>query len=192
MYDPTFALPYRTLQIADSGAPTGGFVHSNGLEELFRSGVIGDVDDLLFQLQAFVRESVPGRELSFLHHAWMAALDTDLDRLELLVRERLITRTTASARAAEKLRGAALRRILARAFDEDMGKVWDAADGSHAVLFGVAGFADGASRRVVITAYAYSLVAGIARAAVRLGRVTPSEAEYVICLLYTSPSPRDS
>lgn len=145
-------------------------------------GAVGDAQHLLRVITAYVRESLPGRELCFVNLAWHAAGAEDAEQLEQLVTERRITRTTGPARAADVVRGVALRRLVDTTFDCP-DKVWDAAEGSYAVAFGVAGFLDGASRRTVVTAYAYAMVAGIARAAVRLGRATPREAEHVISSL---------
>ncbi len=166
----------------DSGAPTGGFAYSNGLEEMFRLGIMRDAEDVLEHLRSSVRESFPGRELCFVGFAWRFAEKVSTLDLKMLVRERLITRPTASARKAETTRGVALRRILDNAHPE-FDHLWDSACRSHAVLFGAACCVDGASRELTLTAFAVSQVSGVARAAVRLGRITPSEAEYVISSL---------
>ncbi len=185
---PMADLPFALLQLTDSACPTGGFAHSSGVEELVRSGQVRDADDLLAALTCFVDESLAGRELAFVGHAWDAARDGDLGRVQLLVRERIATRLTRTAREAESQRGQALMRVVRAVMSAGpadggavrSGPLVTAAAGSYAILFGVGGFLCGAERRTTVRAAAFSQMAATAQAAVRLGRVGPTGAQHVL------------
>ena len=171
-------LPIALLQLTDSACPTGGFVHSHGVEELVRAGVVHDAGELLAALACYVEESLPGRELAFVGLAWDAARDDDPAAVRALVRERVATRMTRSARDAEAQRGRALLRVVEAVHGSR--PLCTAAGGSHAVLFGVVGHVIGADRRDVVRASAFSQVSAMAQAAVRLGRVGPTGAQHVL------------
>lgn len=171
-------LPFALLQLTDSACPTGGFAHSSGVEELVRSGQVAGADDLLAALTCYVEESLAGRELAFVGHAFDAARADDPGRLAGLVVERVATRLSRAARDAESQRGHALRRVLTTLHPGS--PLLDAAAGSHTVLFGVAGCLLGADRRTTIRASAFSQLSAMAQAAVRLGRIGPTGAQHVL------------
>ena len=175
---PVAAVPFALFQLTDSACPTGGFAHSSGVEELVAVGLVRDADDLLRELTGYVEESLPGRELTFVGQAWDAGRDGDRPAVTSLVRERLATRLTRSARDAEGQRGQALLRVVEAVAGP--GPLSTAAAGSHAVLFGVAGAAIGADRRSVVRAAAFNQVSAMAQAAVRLGRIGPTGAQHVL------------
>jgi urease accessory protein len=172
------SVPFALFQFTDSACPTGGFAHSSGVEELVKVGLIRDAGDLLAVLTCYVEESLPGRELAFVGHAWDAGRNGDPTAVTTLVRERIATRLTRSARDAEGQRGQALLRVVEAVTGRD--PLSTAAAGSHAVLFGVAGSAVGADRRSVLRASAFNQVSAMAQAAVRLGRIGPTGAQHVL------------
>lgn len=171
-------VPFHLLQIADSACPTGSFVHSGGVEELFRSGVVSDADDLFVALESYVRQSLVGRELLFVSLAYEASTSHDVGMLTELVRVRRATRLTHQSRASDRSRGRSLLRTLEEM--RDPSPLWEPAADSFAVLFGVAGAVFEAGRDDVLSTFAFSQVSGMAQAAVRLGRIGPNDAQYVL------------
>ena len=171
-------LPVRLLQLADSSCPTGGFAHSHGVEQLFRGGFVRDADEFQSAMESYVRDSMPGRELAFTALAWDAGIDEDGDMLARLSVERLASRLSRAARAAESSRGGALRRVLLAVHGPS--PLWEAAARSHTVLFGVAGAVLGGDRRGVLRASAFGQASAMVQAAVRLGQLGPTQAQRVL------------
>ena len=164
--------------MADSACPTGGFAHSYGVEELFRTGLISDAGELLDAISSFVVESLPGRELVFVGLAWDAATDDDVSTLVELARQHVATRLTRGARESEGVRGRALQRTLEAV--QGRSPYLDQVAGSYAVLFGAAGALFEADRKSVLRASAFSYVSAMTQAAVRLGRIGPVGAQQVL------------
>lgn len=178
-------LPFQLLQMTDSACPTGGFAHSYGVEELLSSGAVATADGLLAALTAYVRESLPGRELAFVALAWDAGRgggcthpEPDLASLRRLAHHHVATRLTRTTRDSEQQRGRALRRAL----DAMVGPApaWEAAAASYAVLFGAAGALFGADRRSVVRAVAFAQASAMTQAAVRLGHIGPLAAQEIL------------
>jgi urease accessory protein len=127
--------PWRVLQLADSGFPTGGFAHSGGLEAAVQHGEVRGREGL----ERFVREllwQVGNGALPALHTAWrepgrLGAWDA---RMEAFL-------TNHVANRASRTQGRAFLDTCARIFPDEVGPVRQAARDArlryhHAPLFG--------------------------------------------------------
>ncbi|MCG5433205.1 urease accessory protein UreF [Mycobacterium sp. MYCO198283] len=156
------------LALADSRLPTGGHVHSGGVEEAVTSGLVGDLPTLRAYLVRRVRTSglVAASVAAAVHGGrWtVAAADRETD-----------ARTPApAARAASRAQGRGLLRLARRVWpDED----WDplGATPHLAVAAGAVGAAAGLTPQQTAHALVYTTMTGSATAAQRLLALDPGD-----------------
>ena len=159
------------LQITDRSFPTGGFVHSSGLEWLVRNHPVDLRDVLAMRL----KEQLAHFELVFLVHAYtMDGRDLD-ERFHAMVLPR-------EAREASAQVGRQLLRNICGLID-DPGLHAAAADlryAHHPVAYGMVGRALKFDPRIACESYAFQAVRGQISAAQRLMRLGQSEAQRVL------------
>jgi urease accessory protein len=176
----------RVLQHGDSAFPSGGFAFSWGLETLKADGLVIDAD----RVAGFVRHQLAGRwavqDRYFLHHAVaaggdiaiLAALDREIEAMtlasELREGSRRAGRTLLRAHAGLQTPGVATFQAAVRS---------GAALGHLPVAQAVAWTGAGLSPTEIETVSAYSLVAGLAQAAVRLSLLGALEAQVMVAAI---------
>ncbi len=135
--DPDAGLP-RLLQLASPALPVGAFAFSEGLEQAVEAGWVRDAAGAGGWILGLL-EHGPGRLdvplFARLHAAWC---DGDAARARVLSRWLLACRETAELRAADRLQGQALARVLA-GLGETRAETWlHDAGASFAALFALA------------------------------------------------------
>lgn len=156
------------LILADSRLPTGGHVHSGGVEEAVTSGLVVDLPTLRAFLRRRIRTSglITASVASAVHAGWLDIDDAD--------RETDARTPAPAARSASRAQGRGLIR-LAR-------KVWSAPDWERvgvkphfAVAAGVAGAASGMAPEQTALSVVYTTMTGSATAAQRLLALDPGD-----------------
>jgi urease accessory protein len=168
---------WQVLQIADSAFPTGGFVHSNGLEAAIHHGRATTAEGL----DEYVREhlwnagraSLPFVAAAFDAPAEVWALDAWTDA----------TLTSHVANRASRTQGRTFLATCRRTFDVPALLTLAARSRSRDVaahfapMFGAALAGLGLERRDALALYLYVTLRGLGSAAIRLGIVGPHEAQ---------------
>jgi urease accessory protein len=156
------------LALADSRLPTGGHVHSGGVEEAITSGLVVDLPTLRAFLQRRIRTSglVTASVATAVHAGSLCAVDAE--------RETDARTPSPAARGASRAQGRGLIR-LAR-------KVWPERDWSvvgvkpHlAVAAGAVGAASGLMPEQTAISVVYTTMTGSATAAQRLLALDPGD-----------------
>jgi urease accessory protein len=165
---------WMILQLADSAFPTGGFVHSGGLEALVQAGEVrgrGDVERFCADTaKQTARGALPIVGAAFDDPDRLAAIDA-------------FTRTTLwshVASRASQAQGWALLDTVARAFDLPAAREARAqlAGGGHlAPVFGFVTRLLEVSRDDALATFLHLTIRGVLSAAIRLGATGPSEAQ---------------
>jgi urease accessory protein len=156
------------LALADSRLPTGGHVHSGGVEEAITSGLVADLPTLRAYLRRRVRtHGLVTASVAAAVHAGtlgLAAADAETD-----------ARTPApAARAASRAQGRGLVRLARRVWpDRDWAEV--GVKPHLAVAAGVVGVASGLSPDQTALHVVYTTMTGSATAAQRLLALDPGD-----------------
>jgi urease accessory protein len=156
------------LTLADSRLPTGGHVHSGGVEEAVTEGLVRDIDTL----RAFLRRRISttglvGASIAAAVHGGVlsvAAADIETD-----------ARTPSpAARQASRAQGRGLLRLARRVWPDGP---WDALGATPhlAVATGCAGAASGLGSEQTALAVVYTTMTGSATAAQRLLALDPGD-----------------
>ena len=162
---------WRLLQLCDSGFPSGGYVHSGGLEAAAALGEVGDLrrfaEDALW---AAAHGTLPLVRRA--HRAPADAAHVDAAAEAFLL--------SAVANRASRAQGRALATAAGRAF----GIAPLALPHGHlAPVWGVVGAAAGVGEEETLAAALFAAVRGVVSAAVRLGRSGPLEAQALLAQL---------
>jgi urease accessory protein len=174
------------LQLADSAFPSGGFAHSDGLEALLAAGLVGEGEDLEAVLVAHRRLSLARGDAAFVRLAWRATAGRDALALRAVGERELAARPAATQREAALAVGGGLLRAAGAAAlaEEASGIAWaiEALVGRapRATAFGAAAEALGAPEDDAAGAYAYTVLAGMVGAAVRLATIGPAEGQGIL------------
>ncbi|MUL49680.1 urease accessory protein UreF [Mycobacterium sp. CBMA293] len=162
------------LVLADSRLPTGGHVHSGGVEEAVTSGLVGDLDTL----RAYLRRRVRTHGLVT---ASVAAAVAGL-RLSVVEADRETdARTPApAARQASRTQGRGLVRLARRVwpdFHVDGASAWETVGATPhlAVATGVVGRSAGLNPLQTAESVVYTTMTGSATAAQRLLALDPAD-----------------
>lgn len=166
---------WTVLQLADSAFPTGGFVHSGGLEAMIHAGLVPD----RAALRQFCEETIGAAvasALPFVGAGWDAPDPAALAVIDATASQTLWSHVAARASRAQ---GWALLDTAARAFETPALVALRAARGAHhlAPMFGFVTRALDVSRDEALATALHLTVRGVLSAAVRLGVVGPSEAQ---------------
>jgi urease accessory protein len=172
---------WMILQLADSAFPTGGFVHSAGLEAAVYAGEVRGRDDV---------ESFCGEIITQTAHGSLPIVGAAFDAPERLAEIDAFTTTTLwsqVAARASKAQGWALLDTARRAFaDAEWGPspflhdLRKNGDGPHfAPAFGFVTRTLEVSRDDALATLLHLSVRGVLSAAIRLGTVGPGEAQAI-------------
>ena len=170
---------WRTLQIADSAFPTGGFAHSAGLEAAASAGAVPPSH----ALEAYVRAHLWNVGSSALPFAAAAHDDpAQVWPLDALADARL---TSHVANRASRTQGRAFLSTVAAVFDDagvrELAQRARSGDASvHlAPVFGAVLSLLGVERSDALAVFLLLSLRGVASAAVRLGIVGPHESQRI-------------
>jgi urease accessory protein len=168
---------WLTLQLADSGFPTGGFAHSAGLEAAFFAGVV-DTDS---RFHAYVSAHLWNCGHSALPFVAAAhECPARIDELDAALDAQIINHV---ANRASRTQGRAFVSTAARVFDASavVALAARAATGAiaahHAPMFGASLAALDVAASDTLGLYLLLALRGTLSAAVRLGVVGPHEAQ---------------
>jgi len=167
------------LQLSDSALPVGRFVHSHGLERWLQ-GVEADEQTLEQLIASMLLQSTAPLDGVAIAHAHAT---TDLQALADL--DRLVTahKLTAGARLASVSCGRQLAALATRLVEDTIVSAWAAevrdgrTDGNLALAHGIAARALGLPAREAVLVELRGMVSGMLAACVRLGRLSPSNAQ---------------
>lgn len=156
------------LTLADSRLPTGGHVHSGGVEEAITSGLVGDLPTLRAFLRRRIRTHglVTASVATAVHAGSLSVLDGD--------RETDARTPAPAARAASRAQGRGLARLARRVWP---GQDWDVVGiRPHlGVVAGVVGAAGGIQPEQTSLSVVYTTMTGSATAAQRLLALDPGD-----------------
>lgn len=156
------------LALADSRLPTGGHVHSGGVEEAITSGLVTDAVTLRAYLVRRIRTSglVTASVAAAVHAGSLSATGGDLET---------DARTPSpAARTASRVQGRGLLRLARRVWPGDD---WDRIGGKPhlAVAAGAVGLAGGLGPEQTALSLVYTTMTGSATAAQRLLALDPGD-----------------
>lgn len=168
------------LQLGDSGLPIGRFVHSHGLEQWLRDHPDPSPKTLGELLVVAVRQMAGPLDAAMLAHAHRART---ADGLACLDRALTVRKPLPPARAASESCGRQLALLAVKLVDDPL--VHDFADlvrmqrssGNLAVVEGTLARAMGISVEAAVTLALRDTVIALLSAAIRLGAVSPSQAQ---------------
>ena len=156
------------LALSDSRLPTGGHVHSGGVEEAVTSGLVVDLDTLRAFLRRRIRTSalVTASVAAAVHGGGLSADAAD--------HETDARTPSSAARAASRAQGRGLARLARRVWPDHH---WDAlgAKPHLAVAAGVVGAASGLTPEDTALSVVYTAMTGSATAAQRLLALDPAD-----------------
>jgi urease accessory protein len=171
--------PWRILQLADSGFPTGGFAHSAGLEAATQSGRVRSASDLDAHVGQHLwnvgTSSLPFVAAAHDNPSAAAAVDHLVDAFL----------TSHVANRASRTQGRAFLATCAQTFDlapirELASRARSGGGPSHlGPMFGATLAALGVERAGALALHLYLSLRGVMSAAVRLGVVGPYEAQRI-------------
>lgn len=156
------------LTLSDSRLPTGGHVHSGGVEEAVMSGLVSDLATLRAFLRRRIRTSglVTASVAAAVHTGTLSVVDAD--------RETDARTPSPAARSASRAQGRGLTRLARR--------VWQEVDWNEigvkphlAVAAGVVGGASGLAPEQTALSLVYTTMTGSATAAQRLLALDPGD-----------------
>lgn len=155
------------LTLADSRLPTGGHVHSGGVEEAVTSGLVADLSTLRAYLQRRVRTQ------GLVTASIAAAVHRGMD-IAVAERETDARTPSPAARAASRAQGRGLLRLARRVWPGD---VWPAlgARPHLAVASGAVGRASGMTPEQTCATVVYTTMTSSATAAQRLLALDPGD-----------------
>jgi len=169
------------MQLGDSGLPIGRFVHSHGLEAWLREHAHASVDDLSQLVEVVVEEAVAPLDGAVLARAHRAGSVAELRALDVCLTARKLTPVarTASHTCGRSLAGLAVQLAPEDALVAQFGALVHArdSDGNLAVVEGALARALAIPERDAVLGALRSAAAGLFSAAVRLGAVSPSQAQ---------------
>jgi len=174
------------LHLCDSLFPIGSFGYSDGLESATASGQVASRDDLREWLDVCLDESIGRAEGPAVRLARLALDGRDDDRLVAIDRELHALRPAMSARASSRAMGHRLLTTWRRLHpDARIDVVAALADERRIgptlpVAFAVASLCAGADVRTSIEAFAYTRLAAIVSAAMRLMAVGQTDAHALL------------
>lgn len=156
------------LTLADSRLPTGGHVHSGGVEEAVTSGLVADLPTLRAFLRRRIRTHglVTASVAAAVHTGALSVADADRE---------IDARTAAPAsRAASRAQGRGLVRLARRVWPEED---WDSVGTRPhlGVVAGVVGAAGGLLPEHTALSVIYTTMTGSATAAQRLLALDPGD-----------------
>jgi urease accessory protein len=156
------------LSLADSRLPTGGHVHSGGVEEAVSSGLVVD----LATLRAFLRRRIATQGLVTASVA--AAVHTGSLSPAVADRETDARTPAPAARQASRAQGRGLTRLARRVWVDGN---WDALGATPhlAVAAGAVGAASGMTPQHTALSVVYTTMTGSATAAQRLLALDPGD-----------------
>ncbi|QEN14152.1 urease accessory protein UreF [Mycolicibacterium sp. ELW1] len=160
------------LTLADSRLPTGGHVHSGGVEEAVTSRMVVDLETLEAYLRRRIRTSglVTASVAAAVHRGDLAVADADAET---------DARTPSpAARLASRAQGRGLLRLARRVWpDPETGWSWDAVGPRPhlAVTAGRVGAVSGLDPEQTALSLVYTTMTGTATAAQRLLALDPAD-----------------
>jgi urease accessory protein len=156
------------LTLADSRLPTGGHVHSGGVEEAVASGLVVDLATLRAYLRRRVRTHglVTASLAAAVHAGWLSISDAD--------RETDARTPAPAARQASRAQGRGLARLARRVWPEHD---WQPLGTTPhlAVAAGAVGTASGLNPDQTAVSVVYTTMTGSATAAQRLLALDPGD-----------------
>lgn len=171
------------LQLSDSAFPSGGFVHSYGLEQALRDGRLTDAAGVEVFVQSVVTQSVATSEALAAREAARAAQHADVAAIVVLDRALLRTKAASELRTASLQTGRRLVEEAAVHVESAVLKDYacelsrDGQLGCYAVAFGVVSAALDAEPDDVPAAFMLSSANALLQAAMRLGRISHRDAQ---------------
>jgi urease accessory protein len=156
------------LALADSRLPTGGHVHSGGVEEAVSSGLVAD----LATLRAYLRRRI--RTNGLVTASLAAAVHSGRLSVPAADRETDARTPAPAARRASRAQGRGLTRLARRVWPDDD---WDALGTTPhlAVAAGAVGAAGGLTPEHTALSIVYTTMTGSATAAQRLLALDPGD-----------------
>ena len=180
-------LPFLgSLQLADSGFPSGRYTLSHGLEAYARAGQLGgerEIEALVADLLRFGVGPADGVALANAHRAARAG---DPELAAAADRRLSATKLAREARTASVRTGRQLLALASSLFDDPVlaahaGRVSRGeAPGNHAVALGLATAAVGATAEHALAGELYAFCVGCAGAAVRLALIDHLTAQRLV------------
>ncbi len=188
MTDDTVRTPavVRLLQMCDSLFPIGAFAHSDGLESAVAASLVTTVEDIGRWLQVGGLETFRRCDGPAVAGAWRAADQSDERALIVLDEDVTALRASAAGRHAGRAMGRRLLQTWRRLHgDARLERIeWLARSGALGpmlpVAFGAAAACGGIAIDDALAGYAYTRLAGIVSAAMRLVAIGQSDAHTLL------------
>jgi urease accessory protein len=181
------------LHLCDSLFPIGAFAYSDGLETATTDRRITTAADLRAWLDLCLDETIGRMEGPAVWHAWLAARDTDGERLAALDEELTALRPSSAARRSSRAMGARLlttwsalhpdprlAELRRRASPERSHGPSRTEGPALPIAFAAACVCAGADRRTSVEAFAYTRLAATVSASMRLMPIGQTEAHALL------------
>lgn len=162
------------LHLSDPTLPIGSFSHSHGLETYVQLKMVHDVASTELFIIENLKSNVKYNDASFVHLAYKAAEDNDINEIILLDQECTALKSAKEIRQASQKLGIRLIKIFKRHKDHKLISKYNKkidnniASGHYCIVFGAYAFLLGIPLEETLYAYYYNTAIGLVTNSVKL------------------------
>jgi len=173
-------------QLTDSMFPSGGFVHSEGLETYVQSGDLTSIEQLEGLLITRLLYDWSRQDMVALHTAMSAYLDANMPVIHTLDERLTAMKMAKETRQASSRVGRQTLRTMLLMLDDSFLRAYQKniqrgdCKGHQAIVFGLTTASIGIAPQPALTAYAYNIVSSQVSIALKLMRFGQTQAQQLL------------